>query len=94
MDCKILKLLSGEEIITKIESGDAERVVLGDPMTLVITREGLAMMAFMPYSEGRVIINPGAIIAECAAPTALEKEYRARTSGIVMPEPGKLQLNS
>lgn len=85
-DIKVFKLISGEELIAKVKvtgSGyDCESVAT---ILMQQTKEGvgLALMPFMPYSEGTIKLMSSSVSAEGIPSAKMINEYnRLFGSGI------------
>lgn len=85
-DIKVFKLISGEELIAKVEVA-GHGYDLDSPATILMqqTKEGvgLALMPYMPYSEGNMKLYNQAIATEGTPSTKMVNEYnRLFGSGI------------
>jgi hypothetical protein len=83
---KVFKLISGEELIAKVEATgygfDCETVAT---ILMQQTKEGvgLALMPYMPYSEGNVQLFRGSIASQGTPSTKMVNEFnRLFGSGI------------
>lgn len=97
MEVKVVKLVSGEEVIGKLEEQGDDFIVLGNARSLMMQQGpdgqvGLGMVPFMPSadnpktdSESDVKIYSQFIMAEpTAVPSALEEAYLRSTSKIAL----------
>jgi hypothetical protein len=91
MAVKCLKLISGEEIIGEVISGN-NGVTIDNPMVLVATQEGLAVMPWLPLASSSrdFVIENSFIMLSYVPKTELVNHYRERTGGIVTAGPGVL----
>jgi len=53
MKIKVLKLITGEEIITQVKSEDENTVVLVEPQKFIMSQEGVGSMPLMPMSKDK-----------------------------------------
>ena len=89
-DVRIFKLISGEEVLAKVEELDGGvRWLLTDPRMLGMNPQTGQpnMMPFMMLNQDRpVTIDRSAVIAISASvPPEMEKKYVSDTSGILIP---------
>ena len=97
MEVRVLKLVSGEEVIGKVEKNEDDFIVLGNARSLMMQQTGdgqvgLGMVPFMPSadnpatdSESDVKIYKQFIMAEpIAVPSPLEDAYLRSTSKIAL----------
>ena len=85
-DIKVFKLISGEELIAKAEVTGLG-YTLEAPATIIMQQTkdgvGLALMPYMPYSEGKVILFSQCIATEGTPSAKMINEYsRLFGSGI------------
>jgi small nuclear ribonucleoprotein (snRNP)-like protein len=90
-EIKLIKFVSGEEVIASVESTDEQgSLVIKDAVTLVYRPQKDGQMSvgfapFMPYSEGNLTIQSSAIGVLTKANQDLSNEYnRIFGSGIVV----------
>ena len=87
-EVKIFKLVSGEEVLSKVEVIDDGTWLLTDPRMLGMNPQTgqPGMMPFMMLNpERKVKLNPNQIIAESASvPPDMEKKYLSDVSGIAL----------
>lgn len=87
MNIKVLKLVTGEEIISQIKEDDGINLLLVEPQRFVMTEEGVGSMPLMPISkdkEYKISKNHVIIIAE--ADDNIRNVYNSKYgSGIVLP---------
>jgi len=78
-----IKLISGEEIIAKLEEDTTEQVKLHRPLSVSITPSGLGMMPFMFLSASDTIsVKHAQIIAIAVAKKEAADQYLQGTTGI------------
>lgn len=53
MNVKIVKLITGEEIVAEVSKTSDSNVVLKNPQKFMLTAEGLASMPLMPLSKDK-----------------------------------------
>lgn len=91
-EVKTLKMISGEEIITRVEDGsDDDHITIVKPRSIAITpiAPGEAQLALIPYiasdPDGSFDIPKTAIMCEInLSNDQLEMGYLEQTSGIVL----------
>lgn len=85
-DIKVFKLISGEELISKVkEAGHGYDMEAPATILMQQTKEGvgLALMPYMPYSEGSMKLYSQCIATEGEPSTKMVNEYnRLFGSGI------------
>ncbi|KKL78818.1 hypothetical protein LCGC14_2021030 [marine sediment metagenome] len=86
-DTKVIKLISGEELIAQIDIVD-QTVILHNPVKIVITSEGqMAMASWIIFSEDKQYIIPKSQILCMAIPQSeILNAYNSKFgSGIITP---------
>lgn len=53
MKIKVLKLITGEEIITQFKSEDENTIVVVEPQKFIMSQEGVGSMPLMPMSKDK-----------------------------------------
>ena len=95
MSVKIVKFLSGQEIICKVDANIATlpgHVAVSSPLTIqpMKQQDGRFSIGLMPFSwagQGDVIhLRDAHILCQMEAEPDLEKQYLASLSGIVIPK--------
>jgi len=85
-EIKVFKLISGEELIGKVEvTGMGYTIEAPATILMQQTKDGvgLALMPYMPYTEGKVILFSQCIATEGQPSTKMINEYnRLFGSGI------------
>lgn len=89
MNIKILKLISGEEIVSDIEITEAGDFLLKNAVTIVYqkTEKGLGsgLAPYMPFCTGDVTLFKTAVAAVAAPSKDMDAEYnRIFGSGIIV----------
>lgn len=88
MNIKIVKLVTGEDVISQIESAiDENSVVLVEPQRFVMTEEGVGSMPLMPISKDKkYTVSKNHIIIMAEPEDNVRNVYNAKYgSGIVLP---------
>jgi hypothetical protein len=94
MEIKILKIISGEEIISQCEFKEG-RYILKNPQKFLLTQEGVASMPMMPFSSSENYqIDEKHVIFVCEPELEIRNMYNSKYgSGVVLPSSGKIQLS-
>lgn len=87
MNIKVLKLITGEEIITQIKSESDHDLVLEEPQRFVVTEEGVGSMPLVPISKDKkYTISKNHVILIAEPDDNVRNAYSAKYgSGIVLP---------
>lgn len=88
MEVKVIRLVSGEEIITFISKKTNDGYHLDNPCFIVPTENGVGLMELMPYtkiSENGVFIKTESIVFMTEAVPGLEAQYKKVNSKIDLP---------
>lgn len=90
---KVIKLISGEEIIADIDESIEGLVILKKPLMIMMVPNqnnqfGIGLAPFCPYAKDEVVpIRAGAIVTIFEPDTGMKNEYNVRYgSGLVVPE--------
>ena len=93
-DVKILKLITGEEVITRITEGDTGFIILDKPMVLqsVSNQQGKMTMVLIPWMRGaknlaeteKVTISTEYILVEDDSTEQVKKEYLTIVTGLTL----------
>jgi len=93
-DVKILKLITGEEVITRITEGDTGFIILDKPMVLqsVSNQQGKMTMVLIPWMRGaknlaeteKVTISTEYILVEDDPIEGIEKDYLSIITGLTL----------
>ena len=83
-DVKIVRLVSGEELIGKF---DEDLKIISNPVVMIPTDKGVGFGRWIPYSEEREYqLKEAHIIVVCTPSTLILNEYnRAFGSGVLVP---------
>ena len=85
-DTVSLKLVSGEEIVARLEDENEKSYTLKKPMVLIAQQQGLGLAPFMfsVSPDGKFVLQANSV--SCIAKTEEEigKQYVAQTSGIAL----------
>jgi hypothetical protein len=87
MNIKILKLVTGEEIIAHVASEEENRFVLVEPQRFVVTEEGVGSMPLVPISKDKEYTISKSHVMICAEPEDnVRNIYNSKYgNGIVIP---------
>jgi hypothetical protein len=87
-----LKLVTGEEIITKLTSVDDTGYTVNRPLVLSMTGQGVAMTPFLFTAEikGEITVPKPAVIAIAATDKQTAGQYITGVSGIMTPSANNL----
>jgi hypothetical protein len=85
-DTVSFKLVSGEEIVARLEDENEKSYTLKKPMVLIAQQQGLGLAPFMfsVSPDGKFVLQANSV--SCIAKTEEEigKQYVAQTSGIAL----------
>ncbi len=80
-----IKLISGEEIIARLEGEEGETVKLSKPLSVTAGPQGLGMMPFMFLNSSNTLnIKQSHIIAMGVAKKEASDQYIQGTTGIAL----------
>lgn len=80
-----IKLITGEEIIARLEEETAEHVKVSKPLTVSLGPQGLGMIPFMFLSGAETIkLQMSHIVAMCPAKKDAADQYIQGTTGIAL----------
>lgn len=86
---KLVRLMTGEEILCKVNALGDNEVEITDPLILIPTQQkSLALAPWMPYTtakEDGIVMNSDRIVFAATPHPELEKEYLSAISGLVIP---------
>jgi hypothetical protein len=93
MEIKILKLTSGEEIISQYSYKDG-KYILKNPQKFMLTQEGIGSMPMMPFSSSETYeVDEKHVIFVCEPELEIRNVYNSKYgSGVVLPTT-KIQLS-
>ena len=90
-DVKVLKLITGEEVIARISTESSNLLILEKPMTLQImpaNQQGQVGFAIVPWlmagKSERITISTEHILAEDDVKSEIEKNYLANVTGLTL----------
>jgi hypothetical protein len=86
---KIVKLVSGEEIIASVTETLEGNVILKDPVTLgMVERNQIGFIGYMPYADLKdgITLRADRIMFTVPADPKLETEYQAMFNKVIVPK--------
>lgn len=86
-DVVSVKLISGDEIVTKISDVTEDSYAFDRPVTLSITQQGMGLVPFMMTAEisKAFVIGKDKVITMVEPQEAIRGEYVKATTGIITP---------
>jgi len=82
---KIIRLVSGEDIVSDIERNVTGEYILKKPQRLVVTREGLGSMPLCPFSKSEIYeLSASHVLWEVEPDDEIRDSYAAATGSIVV----------
>ena len=86
MEIKVLKLVTGEEIISQIEKKD-QKIVLKSPQKFMFTQEGVASIPLIPFSSSETYeIDEKHVVFICDPDMDVRNIYNSKYgSGVILP---------
>lgn len=91
MKIKLLRLVSGEEIIAEITNTDEETYLIKDAIVMIPAGEGrIGFMPFMPYTEAKngLTIRKQDVMFSVDPIKDMVDQFRQARSGIEIPSKG------
>lgn len=94
---KVLKMVSGEEVLAEVISEEADRVKVKNPLSIMMQRTqsgeiGMGFLPYLPYSESRDFEFKAEHIVVCKeVDNELKNQYNNIFGGIITP-PKKILL--
>lgn len=90
MDVRLVKLISGEEVIGEIsKTEDGMYILLNNPIRFMATQQGVAIVPFNPLlAEEPLQIPRGAIMLIANLREEVITEYKSRFGGVIVPPTG------
>lgn len=91
MKIKLLRLVSGEEIIAEITNTDEETYLIKDAIVMIPAGEGrIGFMPFMPYTEAKdgLTIRKQDVMFSVDPIKDMIDQFRQARSGIEIPNKG------
>lgn len=94
MEIKVIKLVTGEEVICQLEEKESS-FVLKNPQKFMLTQEGVASMPLVPFSSSeKYEINKEHIIFVCEPETDIRNLYNSKFgNGVILPKTSKIELS-
>lgn len=94
MEIKVIKIITGEEIISQIEEKN-EKYLLKNPQKFMLTQEGIASIPLIPFSDSEEYeISKNHVIFVCNPETDIRNLYNSKFgNGVILPKAGKIQLS-
>lgn len=85
-DIVSFKLVSGEEIIARIEKLSDDSYTVTKPFALVPSQQGLGLMPFVlsVALDAKLVINKTAVVCFSKTDKGLASQYMQQTTGIAM----------
>jgi len=90
-DVKVLKLITGEEVIARISTESSNLLILDKPMILQMmpaNQQGQVGFAIVPWlmagNSERITISTEHILAEDVVKSEVEKNYLANVTGLTL----------
>lgn len=85
MDIKVLKLVTGEEMIAQLESDITTYTVI-KPQKFIMTQEGIASMPFIPFSKDeKFTIQKSHVLVVCEPEDDIKNVYNSKHgSGVIV----------
>ena len=89
-DIVTIALISGQEVLGKLEKDNDDIIVLSRPLTIAFSQQGAAFQPFTMTgdSEGEVSFMKDKVVAILKTNKETTDGYRQATSGIVLPDSG------
>jgi hypothetical protein len=88
---KLVRIFSGEEILSKITVNEDNSVTLEEPILLMPAGEGrIGFAPYCPFTEENITIKSEHVVFIVEPTTALTDNYRQATTGIEVPSNGGL----
>ena len=87
MKIKVLKLITGEEIITQFKSEDENNIVIVEPQKFIMSQEGVGSMPLMPMSKDKEYsISKNHVVLISEPDDDIKNVYNSKFgSGVVIP---------
>lgn len=85
-DIVSLKLITGEELIARLEKEEADKIQLSKPFALVPGQAGLGMMPWVlsVSPDSKITINMSTVILLHKTEEGISKQYVEQTTGLTM----------
>lgn len=87
MNVKLIRMVSGEEVIAKVVDESGGDYLVKNPAILLPAGQGrLAVVPWLPYAEAETMTIPSKIVGFVVIPKPdLVREYTDMTSGLLLP---------
>ena len=84
----ILKLATGEEIITTVSEDTLTSMIVKNPLCMVATDRGFQFAPFMMMADASkdITINRSSVVATTVPTPELEGQYESVVTGIALPK--------
>lgn len=89
---RVFKLVTGEEIITKVTSEDDKEYTIEKPLQMGMTQRGLqfAPTVIMMDPDKAIQLPKDKVIFQGPPVPELESQYESATTGIALPQKGSI----
>lgn len=87
MDIKVLKLITGEDIITQIKKEEKDYYLIVKPQKFIMTPDGIGSMPMIPISKDEEYkLEKQHVIFKCEAEDEIRNVYSSKYgSGVILP---------
>jgi hypothetical protein len=90
MTVKVLKLITGEEVLAEVLEESAEAIKVKNMIAIVVQRTqngpALGLLPWMPYVNGEISLNRATLVLVSEVDTELKNQYNnIFGSGIITP---------
>lgn len=92
---RVFKLVTGEEIITKVTKEDEKNYTIEKPLQMAMTQRGLqfAPVAMMMDPDKSIELSKEKIVFQGPPVSELENQYESATTGIALPQKSGIITN-
>lgn len=93
-EVKLVKLITGEEVLTKYETGKNSSVTLNNPVKLQLSQKGVAMIPLSPFMKenAKIVIDVASVLYTVDPDEDVVNAYNQQFGGIITP-PSNLILS-
>lgn len=91
MSIKIVKIVTGEEIIGDVSETLDGKIVIKEPVTLgMVERNQLGFIGYMPYADLKdgLTLDANRVVFTVPVDPKLENEYQAAFGKVIVPKKG------
>lgn len=89
MMIRLVKLVTGEEILTKVLEQDSTNIKVENPVKLALTQKGVGMVPLSPFlKDSTLTIAWNNVVYMAEADEELANAYNGQFGGIVTAPPG------